>query len=137
MKTKKLLAMALALTTLLTIFIIPVGATEEQTNEDIEIVIMNEDISEEAKEKIYAYYSDPDHNHENTENTENGATTYGLICSVIGHKIDTSAISVITHKARATAPRCLEKMYKHEVCTRCDDYEKSTLLSSGYINCCA
>ena len=134
MKIKKLLAMALALTTLLTIFIMPVGATEEQTNENIEIVIMNEDISEEAKAKIYAYYSDPDHNH---ENPEDGATTYGLVCSVIGHKIDTSVVSVITHKARATAPRCLKKSYQHDVCTRCDDYETSTLITSKYINCCA
>ena len=134
MKTKKLLAIALALTTFLTIFIMPVGATEEQTNEDIEIVIMNEDISEEAKAKIYAYYSDPDHNH---ENTEDGATTYGLVCSVIGHKIDTSVVSVVTHKVRSTAPRCVKKMYRHEVCTRCDDYEKSTLTSTTYINCCA
>lgn len=134
MITKKLIAMALALTTLLTIFIMPVGATEEQTNEDIEIVVMNEELPEETKTKIYAYYSDPDHNH---ENTDDGATTYGLVCSVIGHKIETSGVSVITHKARATAPRCLKKSYKHEVCTRCDDYEKSTLLSSTYINCCA
>lgn len=134
MKTKKLLAMALALTTLLTIFIIPVGATEEQTNEDIEIVIVNEDISEETKAKIYAYYSDPDHNH---ENTDDGATTYGLICSIIGHKIETSTTYTIQHKARATAPRCLKKSYKYEVCTRCDDYEKSTLITTAYINCCA
>lgn len=134
MKTKKLLAMALALTTLLTIFIMPVGATEEQNHQDIEIVILNEEISEEAKAKIYAYYSDPDHNH---ENTEDGATTCGLICTVIGHKIDTSTVYTINHKARATAPRCLRKTYLHEVCTRCDDYEKSTLTSTIYINCCA
>lgn len=134
MKTKKLLAMALALSTLLTIFIMPVGATEEQSHQDIEIVIMNEDISEETKAKIYAYYSDPDQNH---ENTEDGATTYGLICSVIGHKIETSTTYTIQHKARATAPRCLKKSYKYEVCTRCDDYEKSTLITTAYINCCA
>lgn len=134
MKTKKLLAMALALTTLLTVFIMPVSATEEQTNEDIEIVIMNEDISEETKAKIYAYYSDPDHNH---ENTDDGATTYGLVCSVIGHKIESVTTYTINHKARATAPRCLRKTYLHEVCTRCDDYETSTLTSTKYINCCA
>lgn len=134
MKTKKILAMALALTTLLTIFIMPVGATEEQTNEDIEIVILNEDISEETKAKIYAYYSDPDHNH---ENTDDGATTYGLVCSVIGHKIESSTTYTIQHKARATAPRCLKKSYLYEVCTRCDDYETSTLITSKYINCCA
>ena len=134
MKTKKLLAMALALTTLLTIFIMPVGATEEQNHQDIEIVILNEEISEEAKAKIYAYYSDPDHNH---ENTDDGATTYGLVCTVIGHKIDTSTVYTITHKARATAPRCLRKTYRHEVCTRCDDYETSTLIGSTYLYCCA
>ncbi len=135
MKTKKLLALVLALTTLLTVFIIPVGATEEEHNhQDIEIVILNEDISEEAKEKLYAYYSDPDHNY---ENAEDGTATYGLICSVIGHKIDTSTTYTIQHKARATAPRCLKKSYKYEVCTRCDDYEKSTLITTAYINCCA
>lgn len=133
MKIKKLLAIALALTTLFTIFIMPVGATEEQTNEDIEIVIMNDDISEETKAKIYAYYSDPDHNH---ENTDDGAATYGLICTVIGHKIETSTTYTIQHKARATAPRCLKKSYKYEACTRCD-YEKSTLITTAYINCCA
>lgn len=135
MKTRKLLALILALTTLLTVFITPVGATEEQNHQDIEIVIMNEDISEEAKEKIYAYYSAPDHNHENAE--DGSATTYGLICTVIGHKIDTSTVYTINHKARATAPRCLRKTYLHEVCTRCDDYETSTLTSTKYINCCA
>ncbi len=134
MKTKKLLALTLAICTLLTLFIMPVGAADEHNHEEIEIVILNDDISEEAKAKIYAYYSDPDHNH---ENEDDGVVTYGLICSVIGHKIDTSSVTVTTHKARATAPRCLKKSYKHEVCTRCDDYEKSTLLSSTYINCCA
>lgn len=134
MKTKKLLALTLAICTLLTLFIMPVGAADEHNHEEIEIVILNDDISEEAKAKIYAYYSDPDHNH---ESEDNDAATYGLICSVIGHKIETSNTYVITHKARTTAPRCLKKSYKHEVCTRCDDYEKSTLLSSTYINCCA
>lgn len=133
MKTKKLLALTLAICTLLTLFVMPVGAADECSHDEIEIIILNEDISEEAKAKIYAYYSDPDHNQE-TE--EDGAATYGLICSVIGHKIETSNTYVITHKARTTAPRCLKKTYKHEVCSRCDDYSKSTLTSSMYIACC-
>ncbi len=131
MKTKRLLAFLIALATVLTVFIIPVGATEEHNHGDIEIVIHNEDISEETKAKIIAYYSDPDHSH------EDDAATYGLICTVIGHKIETVTTTTTTHKARATAPRCLKKTYKHEVCTRCDDYSVSTLLSSKYINCCA
>ncbi len=134
MKIKRMLALALALCTLLTLFVMPAGATEEHDDSEIEIVILNEDISEEAKEKIIAYYSNPD---QTNENADDGTATCGIICSVIGHKIETANTYTIVHKARATAPRCLKKTYLHEVCTRCDDYEKSTLLSSAYINCCA
>ena len=117
-----------------TFSIIPVGATEEHKHDEIEVIVLNEDISEEAKEKIIAYYMNGEHEH---ESTDDDAATYGIICTVIGHKIETSTTYTITHKARTTAPRCLKKKYNHEVCTRCDDYNKSTLISSTYISCCA
>lgn len=132
MKTKKFLALFLALTTLLALFVMPVGA--EDTHNDVEIVILNENISEEAKEKIINFYSNPNHEQ---ENEDDGIATCGLLCTIIGHDIDTSTVYTIKHKARATAPRCLRKTYSHEVCTRCDDYETSTLIGSTYINCCA
>lgn len=134
MKTRKLLALILALCTILSLSIIPVGAAEEHNHDEIEVVILNEDISEEAKEKIIAYYMNGEHEH---ESTDDDAATYGIICTVIGHKIETTTTYTITHKARTTAPRCLRKTYRHEVCTRCDDYNISTLISSTYIFCCA
>lgn len=134
MKTKKILALILALCTILSLSIIPVGATEEHNHDEIEVIVLNEDISEEAKEKIIAYYMNGEHEH---ESTDDDAATYGIICSVLGHKIETSTTYTITHKARTTAPRCLKKTYNHEVCTRCDDYNKSTFVSSTYIYCCA
>ena len=61
--------------------------------------------------------------------------TYGLMCTLFGHKIESSTAYTITHKASATAPRCLKNTYSVEACTRCD-YTSKTLLSSKYISCC-
>ncbi len=60
---------------------------------------------------------------------------YGLVCTLFGHKLETSTAHTITHKASATAPRCLKNTYSVEACTRCD-YTSKTLLSSKYISCC-
>lgn len=62
--------------------------------------------------------------------------TYGLMCTLFGHKLESSVITAITHKARATDPRCLRERYNTEVCSRCD-YTNSVLISSEYISCCA
>ena len=130
MKTNRLLSLVLALVITASLFAMPTHAAED-TCADIEIVIENENISEETKAKIIAYYSDPDHNHE-----DDGAATYGLTCTLFGHKLETSTVKTTTHKARTTAPRCLQKTYQHDACTRCD-YEFSTLVASQYIYCCA
>lgn len=114
---------------LLCALVIPTNATETVFDENTEIIIENENISEETKAKIIAYYtSEEDH--------KNDSTTYGLTCTLLGHKLETSVVSKITHKVRTTSPRCLEKTYDYEACTRCD-YEQSTLGSSVYIVCCS
>lgn len=128
MKIKKILALALTVAMLLCAFIMPTNAAETVADENIEIIIENENISEETKAKIIAYYT-------NEDNNTDDSTTYGLTCTLLGHKLETSAVSKITHKARTTAPRCLEKTYDYGACTRCD-YEESVLLSSVYIFCC-
>lgn len=128
MKIRKMLALALTVAMLLCAFIIPTSATETKIDENTEIIIENENISEETKAKIIAYYT-------NEEESTDNSTTYGLTCTLFGHKIETSSVSKITHKARTTSPRCLEKTYAYETCARCD-YEESTLLSSIYIICC-
>lgn len=61
--------------------------------------------------------------------------TRGILCTLFGHKLETGTTKTITHKVRATSPRCLEQTYEYEICTRCD-YSNYTLISSRYIVCC-
>ncbi len=128
MKTKKILSLILAIVMLACVFIMPANAAETETDENTEIIIVNQNISEESKEKIIAFYT-------NGNEEQEGITTYGLTCTLLGHKIESSKVYKITHEVRATSPRCLKKTYNHDVCTRCD-YSKSTLASSIYIVCC-
>lgn len=126
---KKVISLILSLCFILSLGVIPSSAEEAVETNDVTIIIHNEDISEETKEKLIAFYSDP-------EAQANNATTYGLTCTLFGHDIESSMTTVITHKVRATTPRCQQKKYNYESCTRCD-YENSTLLSTAYIDCCA
>lgn len=126
---KKVISLILSLCFILSLGVIPASAEEAVENGDVTIIIHNEDISEETKEKLIAFYSDPESHSDTT-------TTYGLTCTLFGHKLENTTTAVITHKVRSTAPRCQEKLYDYEACTRCD-YENSTLLSNSYIYCCA
>ena len=128
MKIRKVFALVLALATLLCAVVIPANAKETDTNEDMLIIIENEDISEETKTKIIAFYS-------NGGEEKEGIATYGITCTLLGHKLESSVVRTINHKARSTSPRCLEKTYNYESCTRCD-YETSTLIGQTYIACC-
>ncbi len=128
MKIKKILALVLTLATLLCAVAIPANAKETDTREDMVIIIENEDISEETKAKIIAFYSNGGEENE-------GIATYGITCTLLGHKLESSVVRTINHKARSTSPRCLQKTYNYESCTRCD-YETSTLIGQKYIVCC-
>ena len=128
MKTKKLLSFILAISMISCIFIMPADAAEAEVEEHIEIFIENENISEETKEKIIAFYT-------NGGEEQEGIATYGLTCTLLGHKLETTKVSKITHEVRATSPRCLKKTYDYSTCTRCD-YEESVLVSNQYIACC-
>ncbi len=125
---KRIFAVLLVLTLLSCTFVIPAGAKNTANkNNDIEIII-HDDVSEETREKIERYFA-------NGEPSEEDFTTYGIKCVLLGHDIRISSVSAVTHKASATSPRCLEKTYDYEECTRCD-YEKATLISKIYIVCC-
>ena len=128
MRTKKILSLILAIVMLGCMFIMPANATEAEIDEQTEIIIVNQNISEETLEKIIAFYT-------NGGEEREGINTYGLTCTLLGHKLESSTVYKITHEVRATDPRCLKKTYNYDACTRCD-YEKSTLLSSVYIACC-
>ncbi len=128
MKTKRFISLILSLVLLMGIFAIPASASHVHETGEIEVIIENDELSEEMKEKIIAYYT--------YDNHDDDTATYGLTCTLLGHNLETTATTTITHKASATAPRCLKKVYNHGACTRCD-YQTSTLHSSTYIHCCS
>lgn len=66
---------------------------------------------------------------------DNEVQTYGLMCTIFGHKYETSEVSVITHKVYKYSPRCQDVAYDVSVCTRCDHQEQKLLMTS-YIVCC-
>ena len=130
MKIKNLFAILLALTLLTCTFVIPTSA-KESTEVDINVeIIIHDEVSQETKAKIERYFiiGEPA--------TNDDTSTFGLTCTLLGHKLESSTVGVITHKVRATSPRCLKKVYDYEACTRCD-YETSDLMSKTYIVCCS
>ncbi len=129
MKIENLFAILLVLTLLISTCVLPTSAKESTVNNtEIEIII-NDDVSEETKEKIEKYFASGE------PTTDDGISTYGLTCTLFGHKIEATSVSTITHKVRSTSPKCLKNTYAYEACTRCD-YETSTLTRSEYIVCC-
>ena len=63
------------------------------------------------------------------------STTYGLVCTLLGHSYETSLVTTITHCASDTNPRCLEETYKVQICKRCD-HDITELVNVCYISCC-
>lgn len=129
MKTKRFLAILMAAIISVSIFAMPSSAAEaEEPQAHIEVYFEDDNLSEEFKAKATAYFL-------NGAPEEDGAATYGLTCTLFGHDLEIGTTYTITHKARATEPRCLKQTYNYSACTRCD-YEASTLISSTYIYCC-
>ena len=127
---KRIFATFLVLTLFTCTFAMPVSAKNTTTkNNDVEIVIHDE-VSEETKAKIEKYFADGE------PTTNDGNSTYGLTCTLLGHKLENTSVETITHKVRSTSPRCLKKTYAYSACTRCD-YETSELVKSTYIVCCS
>ena len=87
--------------------------------------IFDEGLSEELKAKIEAHLLGESKN----------SNSRGILCDIFGHDLVATNTIQVTHKVRATSPRCLEDVYKVEACEDCD-YVKSTLISSDYIYCC-
>lgn len=65
---------------------------------------------------------------------DSGIQTYSW-CWLTGHNLSYNTVAVITHKARATQPRCLEERYNVATCSNCD-YMEEDLLTTVYIICC-
>ena len=127
---KKIIALFLAVVFVFSAMSITAYAEDASKNtvtvtvNDVEFVF-DADTTEDFRSKFIAHYFS--HGEE--------ATTYGLTCTLFGHKLESSVTIAITHKVRNTAPRCLQEKFNTEVCTRCD-YTNATLLTSSYISCC-
>ena len=130
MKIKSLFASLLVLTLLICTCVLPTSAKETTENKTNVEIIINNEVSEETKEKIERCFASGE------PTTDDNATTYGLTCTLLGHKLTSTSVDVITHKVRATAPRCVCKTYIYTECSRCD-YETSELIATEYIFCCA
>lgn len=129
---KKIIALVMVVVSLFSVM--SMSAYAEDTNENTVTVIVNEvefifdaDTTEEFRDKFIADYF-------NEDNDDTSA--YGLTCTLFGHKYEESIVIAITHKKRATDPRCLQQTYKMEACTRCT-YAQKTLMGQTYISCCA
>ena len=66
---------------------------------------------------------------------DSDAQTYGLMCTLFGHKYETHDVQVIHHCVSATNPRCKEETYEVSICTRCDD-STTELAYYTFISCC-
>lgn len=129
---KRIIAFIMAIVSIFCVMSVSAGAqgvdegTVTVTVNEIEFVF-DADTTEDFREKfIVSYFNGED----------DDATTYGLTCTLFGHKIETTSVTTVTHKVLSTSPRCRRDTYSVDNCTRCD-YTKSTLKASSYIVCCA
>lgn len=69
-------------------------------------------------------------------NGNSDATTYGLMCTLFGHKYgQQESATAITHCAQASQPRCLKETFLISMCTRCEHTEVEQI-GALYIECC-
>ena len=96
------------------------------SSDDVQVVFAENSVSSvQEKELIEKHFRG---------DADNGET-YGLRCTLFGHDYKTEYVDVIQHKVRSTRPRCIDDLYKTQICTVCSD-TVSTLVSSQLIDCC-
>ncbi len=130
---KKFLALVLAITSVFSLATF--SASAESADENTTVIVRGDveyifeaGVSEDLINSFITLCEEEDHDCED-------ASTYGLMCTLFGHKLESSTVQTITHNAASTAPRCLKKTYTVSACTRCD-YSTKTLKNSTYIYCC-
>lgn len=68
-------------------------------------------------------------------NPINSVDPNNIICTLFGHNLSTTSVTVKRHKVRQYSPRCILELYHVNACSRCDYYEKEYMTSS-YVVCC-
>lgn len=133
MKTKRFLAILMVLAISVSLIVMPTSAAEAEDthkHDHIEIYFEDENLSEEFKAEATAYFLN------GGAEADNETATYGLTCTLFGHKITSVTTHIYTHKVNPTPPRCIRETYAYDSCERCD-YKTTELLSTTYIACCA
>lgn len=128
---KKIIALIMVVVSLISIMSISVFAED---NADIVTVtvndtefIFNADTTQDFRNSFIAYYFNGAE--------EDTAETYGLTCTLFGHKMEYETIIAVQHNVYATAPKCVQNKYSSETCTRCG-YNNYYLEESKVIYCC-
>ena len=65
---------------------------------------------------------------------DDDASTYAW-CWLTGHNYVTEAVTAVEHKVYTLSPRCIQRIYSIETCTKCDHFEE-TLIATTSIACC-
>ena len=96
-----------------------------------EIRVEHTDLTDEEIEYVIALVERA----KSGESDEYGVSTCNLLCSMFGHKIKTSKVSVIEHRVFPDYPRCVQELYTTEICERCD-YQNVERTSAVRVGCC-
>ena len=72
----------------------------------------------------------------NNKNSNTSASTYNLLCTLLGHNTTTESVTIIEHCVSDTAPRCLRTIQEVTVCTRCETVIDTNIISKVYVFCC-
>ena len=98
---------------------------------DTEIKVEHTDLTDEEIERVIGIAEQA----KSGESDEYGISTCNVLCSVFGHKIKTSSVSITEHRVYDTYPRCLQEIYEVEICERCN-YQDARLVRSVRVGCC-
>ena len=126
---KKIIAFVLAviLSATLCTYVSAGNVESNYTYGNVEIVFdENSTLTAEMKQGIVEYII----------NGDDSASTYNLICTILGHNETIECVTTISHKVRTTDPRCLRQNWEIHACTRCEEVLEQIELSRSYITCC-
>lgn len=68
-------------------------------------------------------------------NSDQVHSTYGLMCTLFGHKNTTETVQTITHCVDTKSPRCLQENFAVTTCSRCGE-TTTERVSYRFITCC-
>lgn len=131
---KKIIAIALAIATVLWLSVLAVSAGYEdgyryRVGNTTVIFDKDTELTEEQRQSIASTVAE--------ENNPYAAEPANLICSVFGHKYGDEGYNMtfIIHEVREEDPRCDEQIRQIRTCSRCDKLT-TTVISSKSISCC-